>query len=266
MRAVSFWGGPVSWVERLCAESISRHFESLTIYSYEHEFLAEQGLQAQIRDAREILQEDSPVQHYRNIGQYNTFANLFRLCLLSREVGIWVDMDCLFLRPILSKSDYLFGFSEPGKINNAVMLLPADSPILQDYLEALMEMPVRTPWASFPRRLRRSLAILAGEKACAKNEKLSTGPRAFTYFLRRHGLLGFAEATEVFYPLPSNESLLDELFLATKRDRLEARMGPTTSCVHLWRGGLGSQGLLSQMPEGGSWLADRMEEYGIRWS
>jgi hypothetical protein len=263
MQAVSFWGGPVSWVERLCAASIGRHFESLTIYSYEPETLAEQCLPARICDAREIIEEDSPVQHYRRIGQYNTFANLFRLCLLSRGLGIWVDMDCLFLRPIHKEGDYVFGFSEPGKVNNAVMRLPADSPILRDYLAALMEMPVRTPWASFPRRLRRSLAILAGEQACANNEKLSTGPRAFTYFLRRHGLLELAEATEVFYPLPSDESRLGELFLAMERHRLEARMGPATSCVHLWRGGLGAQGLLSQAPEKGSWLDHYLQEYGI---
>lgn len=262
MRAVSFWDGPLSWVEHLCAASISQHFESLVVYSYDPTGLRRQGLKAEIRDAAEIIDPQHPVQHYRNIGQYNTFANLFRLCLLSRDLGIWVDMDCLFIKPI-AHDDHIFGFSELGKVNNAVMRLPANSPILCEYQAALMEMPVRTPWASFPRRIRRSLAIFAGEKACRKNEKLSTGPRAFTYFLKRHGLLDLAAPIEVFYPLPSDESGLGELFLATERHRLEARMSPETCCVHLWRGGLGSQGLLRQAPEKGAWLDDRLNEYGV---
>jgi hypothetical protein len=263
MHAVSFWDGPVSWVERLCAASISRHFDSLTVYSYDPVAFRSAGLDAAVRDASEIIALDSAVQHYRHIRQYNTFANLFRLCLLRRGLGIWVDMDCLFIRPIEAGDDYIYGFSEPGKVNNAVMRLPADSAVLRDYESALMEMPVRTPWASFPRRLRRSLAIISGEKACRKDEKLSTGPRAFTYFLRRHGLLERAAPVGVFYPLPSDESRLGELFLLSERDRLEARIEPATTCVHLWRGGLGAGGWIKKPPEQGSWLLEQLQLYRV---
>src|SRR3546814_4621693 len=58
--------------------------------------------------------------------------NLWRIELLAKGLGCWVDMDFIFLRPVTAATPYLFGLEHEGWINNAVVHAPADSALVVD--------------------------------------------------------------------------------------------------------------------------------------
>src|SRR3546814_16582413 len=70
--------------------------------------------------------------HYRDSGSVALGANLWRIELLAKGLGCWVDMDFIFLRPVTAATPYLFGLEPEGWINNAVFHAPAASALVVD--------------------------------------------------------------------------------------------------------------------------------------
>ena len=129
---VSYWEGPVTWVERLCVASMLQHGHDLAIYTYDFETLSKCNLGPDIRDAREVAKEGGAVHRYRAAGRYDVFTDLFRLELLRQSKGVWVDLDCYLVRPLVPQIEYVFGQVTPKKLNNAVLHLPSDCPMIGD--------------------------------------------------------------------------------------------------------------------------------------
>src|SRR5690606_18370024 len=101
---------------------------------------------------------------------------------------IWVDLDCLMLKPTMPESEHVFGFLSK-KLNNAVLRLPADSPIIDDYIQTVTADPLRTPWSTFRRRAMREIEIVFGRSQPRASVRTNIGPRALTYFAKKHDLL-----------------------------------------------------------------------------
>lgn len=259
MQLVSFWDGPVSWVERLCAASMRQQGHALTLYSYNPEALAAQGLDADVCDARDVLPETDTIQRYRSAKRFAMFANYFRLSLLRHGKGAWVDLDCLMLKPLDTKSGYLFGYSSRKKLNNAVLWLPADSPMLADYMASIWAEPLHTPWSSFGRWMKREIEILSGRSLPATMARTNVGPRALTYFARKHGVIKYAEPRDVFYAIPTASA---DLFFRPD-DRVTERLTPRTVLVHLWKGRIRRHGYLSEPPPATSYLGKACQQYDI---
>ena len=89
--------------------------------------------QVELRNAREILPESEVFR--QPDGSVAAFSDWFRYKLLQRGPGTWIDTDLYLLRPLDSKSPYLFGEEEPGVINNAVLRVPPNSPLLDRLIE-----------------------------------------------------------------------------------------------------------------------------------
>lgn len=222
------------------------------VYSYDPDALRRAGLEAhEIRDGRDLLGEDHPANRYRQAGVFHHFADVFRLELLRQGKGIWVDLDCLMLKPIAPREGYLFGRFNDQWLNNAVLILPQDSAVLADYFAGITAVPFRMPWSTPQRRLRRNLAILFGEPLPDPRARTNIGPRALTYYVKRHGLFGRAEAPAVFYPVQSAQAQV----LIDADDRpAQALVSGETAVVHTWHGNLRHLDALREPPPPSSYL------------
>jgi hypothetical protein len=257
---VSFWEGPVTWVERLCTASMRHVGHPLTIYTYHPEQLAKCDLPADIRNAREVITEDHPAARYHAAGRFTLFSNLFRLELQCQERGIWVDLDCYMIRPLVPKFDYVFGFASKAKLNGAVLGLPPNCPMTDDYMKAITADPLHIPWASFKRRIRREVEILFGQSQPSVSVRTNIGPRALTYFAKKHDLLKYAMPQEAFYAVLNKDT-----GLLTHHDHrmIESKMTAETVIVHLWRGKMRRLGLLQELPPASSYLGKACNALGI---
>jgi hypothetical protein len=221
----SYWSGPVSWMERLSIDSAKAVGHDVTVFSYEPEKLARAGLNCTIADARLImapLERKMPPPH---------FSDHFRVEGLGKGCGTWFDLDVLFLRPLPSES-HLFGWASAKKINNALLKLPADCPLLAEYLDTCRsgdryDAPRWYPWyRRVNRRFKGALRQWRGGKPALP----IYGPRTLTHLVHKHGLTHLAKARPVFYPIASDKRQIAEML-----DWPAKYITPETVCVHLWR-------------------------------
>lgn len=260
VRLVSYWEGPVGWMERLCVRSMRRHGHHLTIYSYLPDALAAHGLEAEIADARDIVPDHHPITRYRSVGRFALMTNLLRLELQRQSKGMWVDLDCLLLAPIVPASPYVFGRVMGMKLNGAVLQLPPGAPMVEDYMSAITAVPLRTPWATIRRRIWRDLEIMAGRPMPPPAVQTNIGPRALTYFARKHGVLAHALPRDVFYPIGT----LDAHILVEAEDRkAKSAITERTVVVHLWHGQLKKIDLLKATPPASSYVGQALADYDL---
>jgi len=223
---VTLWiGDRLGPVERACLRSVARH-HAVALYCYG----SLEGVpdEVEVRDAAAILPESSIFAH--RSGSFGPFADWFRYELQRRGLGIWVDADMYFLAPLDVDRPYLFGEQSPGLINNAVLRLPADAPIVPPLLRPFEQrkIPGGLPWRlSLSMRIRE---LVAGKVDFRAAPWGSTGPYALSALVRRLGLSSHALPPQVLYPV----SWRDADWIRTPGITLEERVTGRTVAVHLW--------------------------------
>lgn len=255
----TYWDGPVSWLGRACVASMQDVGHQVTIFTADPPALKDAGFGAPLADVRDALPDTSIAYRYREKGLFSYFADIARLALLKRQAGVWTDADCLFLSPLRDKTEYIMGGTGDGKVNNAVLLMPHDSPVLHDYLQAITAYPMKMPWATLRRRIQRYLASFrSGEPQITHN---SIGPRALTYYVRKHRLQGFVSPPQRFYPVsPSEVACLVDPDDRTARAKIE--LGETL-IVHAWHNSLRVRRALESPPPATSFLGQQCRRLGI---
>jgi hypothetical protein len=92
----SLWIGPeLSKLEQLCLKSFIDNGHEFHLYTYAEIKNVPEGVI--IKDGNEILDE-SEIFRYKN-GSVSAFSNLFRLTMLYKKGGYWVDTDVICVRP-----------------------------------------------------------------------------------------------------------------------------------------------------------------------
>lgn len=223
----AFWhGAPPGPIERACMRSVVRHGNGLALYSYRD--IPDLPAGVELRDAATILPEDRMIRH--SGGSPAPFADWFRYSLQQHGAGTWIDLDIYFVAPLEHRGDYLFGLQEPGVINNAVLRLPPDSPLVLALID-LFEHERPLPWLSLRERtLDRWNRIFAPAKRRERLPWGATAPRALTALAYKLDVAHWAVPAEVFYPVTYHRAdwILDPAL------RLEDMIGPQTVAVHLW--------------------------------
>ena len=224
---VTLWvGGSLGPVERACMRSVLRQGHSLALFCYREPAGVPAGVA--LRDASEVLPETNIFMH--RSGSPALFADWFRLELQKQALGTWVDADMYLLAPIELAKPYLLAEEEPGLINNAVLRLPSDCPMLPRLIEPFERgtTPEWLPWHSYlPAKLRE---LVRGRADLARMPWGSTGPYALTKLARRFGLHSLAVPPDVFHPVNwrNAEWILDS------RQRVEDVSTERTVGLHLW--------------------------------
>src|SRR5476649_1134895 len=95
----SLWiGGNLSKVEQLCIQSFIDHGHDFHLYAYED--ITNAPAKTIIHDAREIIGEEAIFKYQSGWakGSVSGFADLFRLLMVQKKGGWWVDMDIICLK------------------------------------------------------------------------------------------------------------------------------------------------------------------------
>jgi hypothetical protein len=209
-----------------CLASFPAQGHSTTLYSYE----PVRGLPPAVQsaDARGVV-DAAVMERFAQAGTFSQFANHFRYELLAQDDGVcWVDTDMYCLRPV-DAEPCVFGWQDGRWINNAILALPAVSPVLRDLRRMFSQEGFIAPWLSWRRMLLHRAKALIGQPIAPEHYRRALlGPEALTWYARRHGLEHSAKPREVFYPLYYLETdrLLDPDFAWTPPRE--------TRTLHLW--------------------------------
>ena len=222
----TLWIGPaLGPVERACMRSVLRHGHRLILWCYQQPEGVPQGIE--LADAAELLPETSIVRHRG--GSPALFANRFRYELQRRGKGIWVDTDLYLLRPLPDRVP-LMGLEDQDTINNAVLHLAPDSPLLPPLLSLFEERQV-PPWLPLRSRIREHVRRLrTGRVALGQMPWGVAGPRALSALARRFGVFDQALPPEILYPVHWTAAA----WIFDPAQRLESQITAKTVAVHLW--------------------------------
>lgn len=257
---VSFWHGPLSWLEVLCIASFVRRGHTVEVYSYDPIDGLPAG--AQWRDAAAVLPRDKLV-FYKGRGTPGVFSDHFRYAVLRAGLGVYADLDIYCLRPIEGPPDYLFAWERPGSVNGAVLHIPADAPLLADLLTIFTQdkRPLFEPHLPPLRRFEVAFRRLVGDRVTPEHMQYgATGPMALTHFVAQHGLTEQVRAAPTFYPVPYEG--IPALMRAGSD--LDEAIRPETLGIHLWRSQLTDRGRAGlPLPEAGSALAKLCASEGL---
>lgn len=163
----SFWHGPpLHPYLLLCLHSFVERGYPVEVFTYQRNH----GFPAWItaRDAREILPNEN-VMVYRQgpgAGSPALHANLFRLALLERLGGWWVDTDVALLAAELPSTELYFT-EEEDHFANSTIKFPGGHPLLTEAAEYARKVGDNVPWAT-------------------------TGPTLLSTLIRKHGLEAWA--------------------------------------------------------------------------
>jgi len=131
----SLWiGGQLSKVEQLCIKSFIDLGHDFHLYAYETIENAPAG--TKMFDARSILPEERIFRYKEGWAKDSVsgFADLFRLVLIQKNGGWWVDMDIICLKPLVFPQKTIFCSSYEGEygalVNNCLFRLEKDHPFL----------------------------------------------------------------------------------------------------------------------------------------
>lgn len=254
-------GGSLSWMEQLCLKSFVDQGQKITLFSYENIPNVPDGVIQ--RDGREILDTDDFIK-YEKKDSFALFADYFRIHMIHQNPGmIWVDTDVYCHRPMDYDSDYVLGFELPGekRVNNAVLGLPADSPILNDMLAFMQDRH------AIPSFLKQSLqdeyraAAAAGTPVHVSQQPWGVwGPLMVTHFAHKHRILDKVKPLAAFYPI----TFPDRLKFLRSTSVVKGLLSPKTTALHLWASNKRELGLRhGGLPPEGSYIADLLAQHGI---
>src|SRR6266404_4341337 len=129
------------------------------------------------------------------------FSDFFRMRLMARSAGLWLDADVLLLKPIeIDPARPYFAWERPRQLGNSVLYLPSGDPIVAAFAD-LMEQDELTPdWLALRHRLTFLLRQLRGRSNRVADIRVAIyGPAALTALARRAGELHYALPKKSFY-------------------------------------------------------------------
>ncbi|MCU0899834.1 MAG: hypothetical protein MUC82_04970 [Cypionkella sp.] len=245
-------GGSLSWMEQLCLKSFVDRGQKITLFSYEPIPNVPEGVIR--RDGREVLDTDNFLK-YEKKDSFALFADLFRLHMIAQNPGmIWVDTDVYCHRPMTYDSDHVLGFELPGehRVNNAVLGLPADGPLLAAMLAYTSDLFGIPPFVKPKLQAEYRAAAAAGAPVHVSQQPWGVwGPMMVTHFTHDLGLAGTVQPLDAFYPVP----FPDRMKFLRPATVVEAALTPRTTALHLWASNKRELGLRHHgIPPKGSFL------------
>ena len=254
-------GGSLSWLEQLCLKSFVDRGQRITLFAYHDIPNVPEGVR--LRDGREVLDTDQFLK-YEKKDSFALFADLFRVRMLRTcPELIWVDTDVYCWQPLAYDDDIVMGYELPGeaRVNNAVLALPPDHPMLKDMLAYMADPFAIPPFVRKAQAEELRAAADRGEPVHVSKMPWGTwGPLMVTHFAAKHGIGPHIQPMEAFYPVP----FPDRLLFLRRSAKVEPLLSPLTTGLHLWASNKRELGLRHDgLPPPGSFLDDLCDRHGI---
>jgi hypothetical protein len=255
-------GGALSWLEQLCLKSFVDHGQKITLFSYDDIPNVPDGVIR--RDGREVLNTETFLK-YEKKDSFALFADQFRLHMIHQNPGmIWVDTDVYCHRPLDYDSDYVMGFELPGghRVNNAVLGMPADSPLMKALLEFTSDPFAIPPFLSAAQTNTYRAAAAKGAPVHVSQQPWGVwGPLMITHFVHALGLAGKVMPLEAFYPV----TFPDRLMFLRRASLAQSKITDQTTALHLWASNKRELGLRHNgVAPKGSYLDQLLGQHGVR--
>jgi hypothetical protein len=203
---VTFWHGPLDPLRLTCLRSQVAAGHRVTIYSFEPLGQLPDGVGNAEAEAilphafSEKLRPPQPDGTWRD-WTILQFSDFFRMRLMARNAGLWLDADVLLLKPVeIDPAKPYFAWERQRQLGNSVLYLPPGNPIVVAF-EDLMEQQQLTPdWLALRHRLTFALRQLRGGSRRLSDIRVAIyGPAALTALARRAGELRHALPKKSFY-------------------------------------------------------------------
>lgn len=214
---VTFWHGPMDALRQTCLRSQLAAGHKVTVYSFD----TIPGLPAGVANAdaeailphafSERLRPPQPDGSWRDWTTLQ-FSDFFRMKLMAKNLGLWLDADVLLLRPVeIDPAKPYFAWERSRRLGNSVLYLPQHHQIVEAF-ENLMEQEELTPeWLSLSHRLSFGIRRLSGGSHRLSDLRIAIyGPPALTILARRSGDLRQALPKQSFYAVHSEPKLFFE--------------------------------------------------------
>ena len=210
---VTFWHGPLDLLRQTCLRSQIAAGHKVTVYS----FGPLPGLPDGVNNAdaetilphafSEKLRPAQPDGSWRDWTVLQ-FSDFFRVRLMAKSAGLWLDADILLLKPVeLDPAKPYFAWERPRQLGNSVLYLPPNDPIVLAF-EALMAQDELTPdWLSLQHRLTFWMHRLRGTTRLSEVRLAIYGPASLTALARRAGELDLALPKKSFYAVHAEPEL-----------------------------------------------------------
>lgn len=213
---VTFWHGPLDALRQLCLKSQVAAGHRVTVYSFEPLSQLPDGVgnaEAEAvlpRSFAERLRPTPPGGMWRDWTTLQ-FSDFFRMRLMARNAGLWLDADVLLLRPIeLDPTRPYFAWERPRQLGNSVLYLPADHPIVSAFASLMQQDDLTPDWLALRHRITFALHRLRGSTRLSDIRVAIYGPAALTALARRTGALAYALPKKSFYAIHAEPKLFFE--------------------------------------------------------
>jgi hypothetical protein len=203
---VTFWHGPLDALRLTCLRSQVAAGHKVTVYSFDP--LA--GLPGGVGNAEaeailphafsERLRPSEPDSSWRDWTTLQ-FSDFFRMRLMARNAGLWLDADVLLLKPVeIDPAKPYFAWERPRQLGNSVLYLPAGDPIVAAFEKLMLQQELTPDWLALRHRLIFALRRLRGGSSRLSDIRVAIfGPAALTALARRAGELHYALPRKSFY-------------------------------------------------------------------
>jgi hypothetical protein len=213
---VTFWHGPLDALRLTCLRSQVAAGHKVTVYSFDPIAQLPDGVGNAEAEAilphafADKLRPTGPDGVWRDWTTLQ-FSDFFRMRLMARGEGLWLDADVLLLKPVeIDPAKPFFAWERPRQLGNSVLYLPSGDPIATAFA-ALMQQDELTPdWLALRHRLTFALHRLRGSKRVSDIRVAIYGPAALTALARRAGELHYALPKKSFYAVHAEPKLFFE--------------------------------------------------------
>ena len=214
---VTFWHGPLDALRLICLRSQVAAGHKVTVYSFEPlphlpDGVGNADAEAVLPHAfSEKLRPPQPDGTWRD-WTILQFSDFFRMRLMARGAGLWLDADVLLLKPVeIDPGKAFFARERPRQLGNSVLYLPADHPIVLAFEELMEQEELAPNWLALRHRLTFALRRLRGGSNRLSDIRIAIyGPAALTALARRAGELRDALPKKSFYAVHADPKMFFE--------------------------------------------------------
>jgi hypothetical protein len=213
---VTFWHGKLDALRQLCLRSQVAAGHQVTVYSFEPLTGLPDGVGNAEAEAvlphafAEKLRPTGPDGAWRDWTTLQ-FSDFFRMRLMARNEGLWLDADVLLLKPVqVDPAKPYFAWERPRQLGNSVLYLPPDDPIVAAFASLMQQDELAPDWLALRHRLTFALHRLRGSTRVSDIRVALYGPAALTALARRAGELHHALPKKSFYAVHAEPRLFFE--------------------------------------------------------